>query len=621
MPRNPDASRPDPSGDRSSPPPPRREGFKDTAESVIIALILAFVFRAFVIEAFVIPTGSMASTLYGKHGTMTCSNCGWEYAYGLTDRRMNHEAGVSPASYAPCPNCGYPNRTSEFYDLSPRPSVESGDRILVLKWPLDIGGDLLGPKRWDVTVFKNPRDGVENFIKRLIGLPNEVLEIIDGDVYTVRVDDLSPAARGTLESTCRQKYLRYRSGELEKELQEQLSRSRSAAAPPDRPALNVELRRCKEELADLNTEIEKQRPALLAELDRTLHIARKTPPAQEALWSVVYDADYPPREVLAEQSRLWQVDPASNWALNDRAYGFRGVGVDEQGIVLGGPPIDDSNAYNVPIAGRRLPPPNRVSDLRVRGVLSFHEGDGYVRLCLSKRGRTVWVTFHADGRVALHVARHQRIADAQTIAETRIEPLQSDAPIEIALENVDCRVAVSVGGKEILFASWLVPPGDQARSTKPDWHATVEEIRTHPPDFESPSPSIAARDIDVDLTHLVVERDVYYSNPPLDQAPFGVYKLGAWGTTGNPILLRSGEYFMLGDNSPQSADSRLWGEVGPHLRDRGERYQLGTVPRDQLIGRAFFVYWPSGHRASFLALPGLRQLGWIPNVGRMRWIR
>ena len=33
---------------------------KDTFEAIVIAFILAFVFRAYVVEAFVIPTGSMA---------------------------------------------------------------------------------------------------------------------------------------------------------------------------------------------------------------------------------------------------------------------------------------------------------------------------------------------------------------------------------------------------------------------------------------------------------------------------------------------------------------------------------------------------------------------------------
>ena len=154
------------------PPPPAREGPKETVESVIVALVLAFVFRAFVVEAFVIPTGSMAPTLYGKHGTMTCANCGWEYAYGLSEQRGQ----VGPDSRSECPNCGYANVTSRFYDAGQvPPHMESGDRILVLKWPFDVGG-ALGPRPWQVVVFKNPRDGEENFIKRLIGLPGQVLE-------------------------------------------------------------------------------------------------------------------------------------------------------------------------------------------------------------------------------------------------------------------------------------------------------------------------------------------------------------------------------------------------------------------------------------------------------------
>src|SRR5206468_2024338 len=63
----------------------RNESLKETIESIVVALILAFVFRAFVVEAFVIPTGSMAPTLYGAHGTVLCENCGTEFAYGLRD--------------------------------------------------------------------------------------------------------------------------------------------------------------------------------------------------------------------------------------------------------------------------------------------------------------------------------------------------------------------------------------------------------------------------------------------------------------------------------------------------------------------------------------------------------
>ena len=45
-------------------------------------------------------------------------------------------------------------------------------------------------------------------------------------------------------------------------------------------------------------------------------------------------------------------------------------------------------------------------------------------------------------------------------------------------------------------------------------------------------------------------------------------------------------------------------------------YQLGTVPRYNLIGKAFFVYWPSGFRP-----PGLASLPIVPNFGKLRLIR
>ncbi len=51
----------------------------DTFEWLITAFILAFVFRAFVMEAFRIPTGSMADTLKGAHFRLRCRQCGYKY--------------------------------------------------------------------------------------------------------------------------------------------------------------------------------------------------------------------------------------------------------------------------------------------------------------------------------------------------------------------------------------------------------------------------------------------------------------------------------------------------------------------------------------------------------------
>src|SRR5271165_5258911 len=52
---------------------------KETIESILVAFILAFIFRAFVVEAFVIPTGSMAPTLLGAHMRFVCPDCGYTF--------------------------------------------------------------------------------------------------------------------------------------------------------------------------------------------------------------------------------------------------------------------------------------------------------------------------------------------------------------------------------------------------------------------------------------------------------------------------------------------------------------------------------------------------------------
>ena len=45
-----------------------------------------------------------------------------------------------------------------------------------------------------------------------------------------------------------------------------------------------------------------------------------------------------------------------------------------------------------------------------------------------------------------------------------------------------------------------------------------------------------------------------------------------------PFTVPAGAYFVMGDNRTDSDDSRYW----------------GTVARDQIMGRAFFIYWPLG---------------------------
>ena len=149
-----------------------------TFESLIITFALVLVWRAFVMEAYRIPTGSMAETLMGTHFRLRCPQCGYKYDYGFVSERYGLSRDTIPRSSvrkvtSRCPSCGYHQPAGGAMP------VANGDRILVLKCIYQF----FEPRQWDIAVFKDPRVPATNLIKRLLGRPGETVEIIDGDVY------------------------------------------------------------------------------------------------------------------------------------------------------------------------------------------------------------------------------------------------------------------------------------------------------------------------------------------------------------------------------------------------------------------------------------------------------
>lgn len=553
-----------------------REGMKDTIESIVIALVLAFVFRAFVVEAFVIPTGSMAPTLYGAHATIICDDCGYEFAYGLRDPEDAHGLMMAPTEQqaAICPNCNHVNRNLQIRDgPGAKSPPEKGDRILVLKWPFDLGGKGLDPARWDVIVFKDPSDGTTNFIKRCAGVPNEVLAVIDGDVYTVSIGELSTETRAEFERQIHQKYL------LTSKQEEGV-------------------------LAPLSN-------AAFAELDKKFRIARKTPEAQKVLWFPVYDNDHPPRILEAYQPR-WMpaLGERSGWKVQGAKLHFEPADHSADFVSFAGKDIRASNSYNIAIGNLPL-----VSDQRVRFVINPLDGNATVRVRLTKWRRSFWANISMDGRVTLTEGEEPKPNSGPIMASAQLPAIPTGKPFAVEFENLDYRLAIRVDGKEVITSS--------SDANSPAFYApNVTALRKGLQETSASPPRIYGEGGSFELNHLILDRDVYYYHE--SRGGLGVLSLRwapkmGWGSPSSPIMLREGEYFMLGDNTAASKDSRLWDNVGDHLNPRGEDFQLGTVPRDQLIGKAFFVYWPSGHRVDWLPL--LNRFGLIPDVGRMRWIR
>jgi signal peptidase I len=539
---------------RTLTPPPVRAGRQPVREpipaqiaSFVDLFIRLLVLKSFLLPLFIIPTGSMAETLAGAHVTHTCSNCGFEYQMGVRDDR-------TPLALQ-CPNCRW--RGDSSVGLVPK----AGDRIVVHGWPYDFDG-ALGPQRWDVVVFKNPDDPQVNFIKRLIGLPGEMIEIIDGDVFV------------------------------------------GGDGPP--------------------------------------RVARKTRQAQTSLWFPFFRQDYLPRSRRDYDPRWAARQPDGGWlGLGTRVLRFDGLSRESEEIVFlnsagdAGAKIEDVYGYDGEKNGIDVNPAGYsiVTDVRLGCDISFLEGQGFVELSVSKYADRFFARLARDGTLVVERARGGD-APRERWGEVRVD--LPAGPLRFALGHADYRVAVELDDRVVWEsnAELYDVAADEARR---------RSIITEKEAAQSRTPGktvlqIAAGRCRAALSHVRIDRDVHYTramrdlervDPRLGPRPGREYAgrhsdgsildgLPGNGVRGNPIRLSSDQYFMLGDNSPQSRDGRAWTKetLGPHLRphlERGE-YQVGTVPRDQLIGRAFLVYWPG-----FMPLtswgPNL-----LPDLGRVRWI-
>ena len=549
---------------------------RETVESVAIAIILAFVLRAFVVEAFVIPTGSMAPRLMGQHWQFDCPACGQHYAYGIPTYGGNERdlSGPLGGPLAVCPNCHYSHDFKRTYAFT-------GDRVLVLKYFYRFRE----PASWDVVVFKNPQDDKgQNYIKRLIGLPGQMIEIVHGDIF-------------------------FRDGE----------------------DINGDGRVDKEDFAQADKEGKSP-----------WQILRKDHDTQNVMWQVVFDNDLQPDPTIyasngsawtspwkiwpGDNKKAWSIEraktpttpgkyfrtftfkgsdapsrlrfsPDRNWFCPNYAYNSSQQGYNEK--------VDID--YDVKLAFTFVP---RAADARIGLSLSSFEhrfrawvdAAGECRLEYLRPGKKDWAAL-ATGHVSLTVGEAHQVA--LTHVDQRVTLWIDDKPV---LATTDEQYSVSREAiADAIAAGTLTVAAD----------GTKERDKYLPP----PEVAIIAEGGPSELRHIKVMRDVYHTQANLH---VGTAQTGdpGHGTTDNPITLRRfldnpdmDEFFVLGDNSPASKDSRMWGDRAATLRDY-DNYNDGTVTRYAMIGKAFFVYWPGGFR-----LPVVRSLPLVPNAGRMRLIR
>lgn len=544
------------------------DGFRELLETIVFVLVLVLVLKSFVAEAFVIPTGSMAETLYGYQKLVKCPTCTHLFPVNCSSEvEQTPGAGTFTVSSCTCPNCLLgirllkPNEQS-FPDepAVPDPGCTTGDRVLVAKYLYDLPGN--SPQRFDVVVFKYPGNSNPNefnlgsprfptsgpqrnhtpmnYIKRLIGLPGETIGLKGGKLYRIAPGLVPPPN-----------------------------------SKPDHP----------QDLWMWQFMHENEARDLLVDSDK-FEIIRKPPSAVMSMKRIVFDdrerpLDLPGIKRWQSQKPAW-VEPIKSVHKCDSSQSKEMEWLRYQHILRNNEGrrqlITDVMGYNTTYYDPHRPGygDNWVSDLVLEGEFEIQKAEGELTLELSKGAHRFQARWNLQtGACELH--RISKDKD-ETLASMDKFPLKPGKH-QLRFSNVDCRLIVWQNGKLIF--------GDGVDYTPPKFNGPTMTNDLEPASIGCKGSSIVASD-------LKLFRDTYYTariNPstpdvsvndwtePPNRKP-GQEIPDAWKPLNNPpiktLFVQPGHYLCLGDNSPQSSDGRSW----------------GLVPDNLMMGRAVVIYFP-----------------------------
>jgi signal peptidase I len=565
-------------------PDPRRRKSKNGRESIesFVVVFVSFLLWSLEAEGFVIPTGSMAPTLMGRHKEIVCPQCDDVYRVNA-DREVdsNGSSAGHRINRGTCGNCRFEA------DLRDAPSF-TGDRIYVMKrgvalpW-LKAAGQV-APARWDVAVFKLPEEPEIRYIKRLVGMPNEVLRIDGGDLWA---RPAQPSAG----------FERLRRPLVHQQAMQMLvydDAHRARALLGDRRWL-------------------RWTPALPGGWTEPV-AGRFLPSAQAGDWT---------------ELRYHHLVPSpEQWKAIRR------------GLPPESPPfstlITDFNSYNTDLlaedfdharrAARAWFQPHWVGDLTLSLRLVTSAPVGRFRLELIAAGRSNRCEIDLATGLAQLFHEDSALGPAVRTAITR------PGVYELCFANVDQRLTLWVDGA-LPFGAGRI------------YHLDGPLVVPAAADLEPAR--LGARQADLRVERLVLKRDVHYTLEPNESdysnlgTPDRVDSRAFFKLLGDPARFSTltrhpardypigpRRYLMLGDNSPWSRDARAWGRadrIDPDVPgvgwDDSDRASW-EVPESLLVGKAFCVYWPHAKPVwPRIRLSADLRLPLLPYIERMRWIR
>ena len=546
-------------------------GFRELVESVVIAFVLAFLFRTFEAEAFVIPTGSMADTLMGRHKDLHCDKCGYQFQVSASEEIDSNTERLTGriVTGGVCPMCRHRMELSRS-DLKKKDYRSfNGDRIIVGKFMYQ----LEDPKRWDVAVFKFPAQSKTNFIKRLVGLPNETLRISHGDIFTKPKDgeEFSIARKppGKMRAMLKAVY------DNDYVLPGMIEKGWPARWQDDN---GPDGWKASSDLRDFTVSGKKQGTAWL----QYRHVV-PMPADWRALDKGPLPTNYSVKPQLITDFTAYNSGTRKDNVHRSAGGGMRGYGT------------------------------HWVGDLAVECDLQVDDPAGKVLLKLVEGGRDMLCTIDLVGGEAVLTI------SGDTYRRVGSTPISKPGTYKLLFSNVDDQLRLWVDEEPVAF-------------DKPTTYDSETLHNRRPQKADLAPVAIGSLGAKLRVAHLKVLRDIYYiadkQNSENGVSDYDSAEIFGGITPGNlaaffsdpdrwdvfdskrmgsvEFPLDEGQFLMLGDNSAMSRDSRLW--------NPNEYY----VDRDLMIGKALYIYWPH----SWDKLPGTGvPFPFFPNVKEMNFVR
>lgn len=556
--------------------------FRMIWESVVALAIAVILFRTFQAEGYMISTGSMAPSLLGYHKQVICPRCDYAFTYGVAyddsvssnrfqaPRHSNGEVIHQSGQYATCPNC-----STHSIDLSNVPRNE-GDQLLVFKHAYY----LKRPQRWEVAVFQNPMKPTQAYVKRVVGLPGESVQVKQGDLYIngkIQRKDLQTqhAVRLLVYDHHYQpendEFFQPRFIPVEDETQNE-NGTDSEASPAWIPQGD-------QFVFDatggnpLNSSARKQWSWAKYQHWKRQGGNYHTPVSLEE-WPAEIERPEPVLGRIQFDELKKQVSCKGAMTAEDCHRLLEQTDNDEFRYAIAllyekshVAPIMDHYGYNSGLENQRA---NPVHDFMFECDLKVISGEGEFAIELfdgHHRFRNI-IDFQA-GQVSLFIDDQQK-----AVQKGKLQGDFRTQAVTVEMSLIDRQVLLAIDGQLVY------QPLFYSESTKPR-KAIREPLR------------FGANGGHLRISNLKLYRDIHYSR---GKALHGVDE---------PYQLDDQSYFVLGDNSPVSLDSRSWSE--------------GNVDRKYLLGKPFLVHLPSRQGEVKIGdhVGHLR----IPDFSRIRYIR